>query len=109
MGGGDTEMLYASFWQANYEKYPVHECAVICAKMVEKGVYPPPGVEIIGQWLSTGGRGVTIFKAKDQVAALNEYYVWELEKPGFFKHQETIVIDNLADGVGRTLAYKKVL
>jgi hypothetical protein len=30
-------------------------------------------------------------------------------RPGFFKHGETIAVDDLADAVARALAYKKVL
>jgi hypothetical protein len=86
MGGGDTEMLYASLWQVNLEKYGLHEASVIAAKLFEKGVYPPAGVEIIGQWVTTQGRGITIFKCEDPLAVLTEGNVFELEKPGYWKN-----------------------
>jgi len=102
-------MLYASLWQVNNDKYSLHESAVIAAKLFEKGAYPPPGVEIIGQWVTTQGRGITIFKCEDPLAVLTEGNVFELEKPGYWKYQETFPVMNLAEGIGATLPYKKVL
>ena len=102
-------MLYASLWQVNKDRHSLHEAGGIAAKAFEKGVYPPKGVEIIGQWVTTQGRGITIFKAEDPVAVLEEGNVFEYEKPGFFKYQEIFPVMNLAEGIASMLSYKKVL
>ncbi len=109
MGGGDKEVLFASLWQVNVEKHSPQEAAAIAAKAFEKGIYPPKGVEIVGQWLTTQGRGITIFKAEDPGAVLMEGDVFGIEKSGFFKHQETFPVMNMAEHIGGILSHKKAL
>ena len=109
MGGGDNDMLFASLWKVNIEKCSLKEASMAAAKMFEKEVYPPKGVEIIGQWVTTQGRGITIFEAEDPEAVLMEGDVIELEKTGLFKYQETFPVMNMSDHIGGMLSHKKVL
>ena len=56
------------------------------AEMMQKGMYPPEGIKLVGNYVSAGGNwGVTVYEAESEEAAYKEANVWRVHTPGFFK------------------------
>ncbi|MBM3300678.1 MAG: DUF3303 family protein [Deltaproteobacteria bacterium] len=78
-----------TFWKLNPSIKP-EEIAKVAAKIMEKGQFPPEGMDILGWYICPGGRGVTITESKtiDPAVAFKNWLVWVQEKTEFFEEYE---------------------
>lgn len=78
-------MLFISHWELNNDFEP-SELAGIAQKLIEKRLYPVPGVEQIGWYLSASDYwGISIYKADSEEALVKNTNMWRMVKPGIFK------------------------
>ena len=64
---------------------PAMQHVQIAKKLMDAGLFPPQGVEILRMDKTPGGWGVTVFKADSAKAANDMVGIWRISAPGFFK------------------------
>jgi len=79
-------MLFLSYWELN-ENITPKDIVELAAKLMEKGIWPAEGTEILGFYVTTEVPiwGITIEEAESVESILKGAAVWTNEKPGFFK------------------------
>jgi hypothetical protein len=79
-------MLFLSYWELN-ENITPKDVVELAAKLMEKGLWPAEGTEILGFYTTTEVPiwGITIEEAESVESILKGAAVWTNEKPGFFK------------------------
>ncbi len=97
-----------AFWKLNPSISP-DEIAKIAARILEKGLYPAEGVEILGWYICPGGKGVTIAESKsiDPTRVFKDWLVWVQEKTGFFEYYEILPAVSAQEAIQMVLAKPK--
>jgi hypothetical protein len=97
-----------AFWKLNPSISP-DNLAKVAAKILEKGLYPPEGMEILGWYICPGGKGVTIIESKalDAAAAFKGWLVWVQEQTGFFESYEILPAVSAQEAIQMVLAKPK--
>jgi hypothetical protein len=81
-------MQFITYWELN-ENMPEAERQAIAGKLMESGMFPPEGVEII-RWDSTPDLwGVVIFEAVSVEKVVEAIGQWRVAGAGFFKSTKT--------------------
>ena len=92
-------MLCITYWELN-EDADVGKIVALAAELTQKGVYPPKGVKVIGQYITAGNWGVTIYEAENEKAVFDEVNVWRVAYgPGVFKFLKQSVVASTADAI----------
>ena len=97
-----------TFWKLNPSIGP-ENIAKVAAKIMEKGLFPPEGMEILGWYICPGGKGVTITESKtiDPAVAFKNWLVWVQEMTGFFEYYEVLPAVSAAEAIQMVLAKPK--
>jgi hypothetical protein len=101
-------MVTVTFWTLN-PNLPPSKIAEVAAKLMEKGVWPPKGMKLLGFYVCPGGRGVTISEGEVATAANGEelafqsYVAWTKELPGIFASYEVMPAVTAEKAVSITL------
>lgn len=97
-----------TFWKINQSIGP-ENVAKVAAKIMEKGLFPPEGMEILGWYICPGGKGVTITESKtiDPAVAFKNWLVWVQEMTGFFEYYEVLPAVSAAEAIQMVLAKPK--
>lgn len=97
-----------TFWKLNPNIGP-ENIAKVAAKIMEKGLFPPEGMEILGWYICPGGKGVTITESKtiDPAVAFKNWLVWVQEMTGFFECYEVLPAVSAAEAIQMVLAKPK--
>jgi hypothetical protein len=100
--------ISVAFWKLSQSIAP-ENLAKVAAKLMEKGLYPPEGVEILGWYICPGGKGVTITESKtiDPAVAFKSWLVWVQEMTGFFESYEILPAVSAVEAVQMVLAKPK--
>ena len=80
----DQKMLFLCYWELN-ENMPVIDHLKLGKMLMESGLFPPPGIELIRFDMTPDYWGVTIFKAESVEAAFSCIDLWRAAGTGFFK------------------------
>jgi hypothetical protein len=102
-GGG--RMVSVTFWTLNPDVSP-SKIAEVAAKLMQKGLWPPKGMKVLGFYVCPGGRGVTISEvegANEDEIAFEGFVAWTKELPGIFASYETMPAVTAEKGVEITL------
>ena len=97
-----------TFWKLNPNIGP-ENIAKVAAKIMEKGLFPPEGMEILGWYICPGGKGVTITESKtiDPAVAFKNWLVWVQEMTGFFESYEVLPAVSAQEAIQMVLAKSK--
>jgi hypothetical protein len=100
--------ISVAFWKLN-QNVPPENLAKVAAKIMEKGLFPPEGMEILGWYICPGGRGVTISESKtiDPAVAFKNWLVWVQEMTGFFESYEILPAVSAQEAIQMVLAKPK--
>jgi hypothetical protein len=100
--------ISVTFWKLN-QNVPPENLAKVAAKIMEKGLFPPEGMEILGWYICPGGRGVTISESKtiDPAVAFKNWLVWVQEMTGFFESYEILPAVSAQEAIQMVLAKPK--
>ena len=81
--------ISVTFWKLGPNVSP-EDAAKVAVSLMEKGSFPPEGVEILGWYICPGGRGVTITESKsvESAEAFKNWLVWVQERKDFFECYE---------------------
>ena len=86
-------MVSITFWTLN-PNLPPSKIAEVAGKLMEKGLWPPKRMKLLGWYVCPGGRGVTISEGEGAAAAdeiaFENYVLWTRELPGIFASYETL-------------------
>ena len=79
-------MLFLSYWELN-ENITPKDVVKVGAELMEKKLWPPKGVKILGWYTTTGVPiwGITIYETEKVEQVLKSAAIWTNAKPGFFK------------------------
>ena len=77
-------MLFLCYWELN-ENVAVIDHLKVGKMLNEAGLFPPPGIEILGFHITPDYWGVTLFKAESAEAAFANMALWRTAGTGFFK------------------------
>jgi hypothetical protein len=92
-------MLCITYWELS-EDADFSKIGDIAAELNQKGIYPPKGINVIGQYMTAGNWGVTIYEAENEKAVYDEVNVWRVAfGPGFFKFLKQSVLFTTTDAV----------
>ncbi|MDD1773228.1 MAG: DUF3303 domain-containing protein [Methanomassiliicoccales archaeon] len=97
-----------TFWKLNPDISP-ENITKVAAKIMEKGLFPPEGMEILGWYICPGGKGVTITESKtiDPAVAFKNWLVWVQEMTGFFECYEVLPAVSAQEAMQMVLEKKK--
>jgi len=78
-----------TFWKLAQNVSP-EDVAKVTAKLMEEGLFPPKGTEILGFYICPGGRGVTITESKsaESADAVRNWLMWIKERKDMFECYE---------------------
>lgn len=96
------------FWKLNPSISP-ENIAKVAAKIMEKGLFPSEGMDVLGWYVCPGGKGVTIVESKtiDPAEAFKNWLVWVQEMPGFFECYEVLPAVSSQEAIQMVLAKPK--
>ena len=95
-----------TFWKLAPNVSP-EDVAKVGAKLMEKGLFPPKGMELRGFYICPGGKGVTITESKsnESADAVRNWLMWVHEKKDMFEcyevHPAVTVEDAIAMALGK--------
>ncbi len=103
-------MVSITFWTLN-PNLPPSKIAEVAAKLMEKDLWPPKGMKLLGFYVCPGGRGVTISEAEGEgptaataeELAFQNYVLWTKEMPGIFASYEVMPAVTAEKAVSITL------
>jgi len=101
-----TTLKIVGFWKISSKISPA-KTAEIAAKLLEKGLYPPEGMEIVEWLICPGGRGVIVAEVPDEMAALSSWLVWENAEPGYFEYIEMMPAVEAKDAISLVMKQSK--
>jgi len=78
--------ISVAFWKIN-PNVSTEDIAKVAVKLMKKGLYPPKGVKILGDYICPGGRGVTITESKS-ADAFKDWLYWVQEKKDIYECYE---------------------
>ena len=81
-------MMFVTYWELN-EDMSVEQRQQVAERLVTKGLFPPPNVNLIRWDATPDGWGILIAEAEtaqDYFTALN---LWRASGAGLFKHTKT--------------------
>jgi hypothetical protein len=85
--GGCEGVKIVGFWKIN-TNIEAKKLGEVAAKLLEKGVYPPEGMEIKEWLICPGGKGIIVAEVPDEKAAYESWAVWTAALPGYFEWLE---------------------
>jgi hypothetical protein len=90
-GGGEKLSISVTFWRLN-PSVAAEDVAKLTMKLMEKKLYPPEGVKILGFYICPGGKGVTISESETATsdAAFKNWLVWVQERRDLFECYEVM-------------------
>lgn len=96
--------ISVTFWKLGPSVSP-EDAARVAVKLMEKRLFPPKGVEILGEYICPGGRGVTITESKspESAEAFKNWLVWLQEKKDFFECYEAHPAVSIQDAIKMAL------
>jgi len=79
-------MLFLSYWELN-ENITPKDIVKLASELMEKGLWPPEGTEVLGFYTTTDVPiwGITIEEADSVESILKGAAAWTNAKPGIFK------------------------
>jgi len=80
----NEKLLFVCYWELN-ENMPVEEHLMLGKKLLESGLFPPPGIELIRFDMTPGYWGITVFKAASSEDAFACINIWRTAGTGVFK------------------------
>lgn len=81
-------MLFLTYWELD-EKMAVADRQAAGAKLLESGLFPPDGVEVIRWDATPDGWGILICEADSAESISNALNLWRSVGTGFFKRTRT--------------------
>ena len=81
----DQKMLFLCYWELN-ENVPVIDHLKLGKMLLESGLFPPPGTELIRFDMTPDYWGITVFKAESAEAAFSCIDLWRVAGTGVFKN-----------------------
>lgn len=104
--GGDKAAVSVVFWKINTKLKP-EDIAKVAAKVMEKGLFPPEGTEILAWYICPGGKGVTITESKgiNPAETFRNWMLWVEDMP-FFEEYEVLPAISAADAIQMALRKK---
>ncbi len=83
--------ISVTFWKLN-PSVSAEDVAKTTMKLMEKKLYPPEGVKILGFYICPGGRGVTIGESEtaSSEAAFKNWLTWIQERRDLFECYEVM-------------------
>lgn len=83
--------ISVTFWKLGPNVAP-DEVAKLTMKLMEKKVYPPEGVKVLGFYVCPGGKGVTITESQTATSesAFQNWLTWIQEKKDLFECYEVM-------------------
>lgn len=96
--------ISVTFWRLN-ANVTAEEVAKITMKLIEKKVYPPEGVKILGFYICPGGKGVTITESETATSetAFKNWLAWVQERRDLFECYEVMPAVSVEDAVKMAL------
>jgi len=96
------------FWKTNPNLSP-EAIAKAAASIMQKGIYPGKGCEILAWYMCPGGKGVSILEYKDAGpnAEFENWLTWVKELPGIFVEYEAMPAVSALEAVQMVLSKKK--
>ena len=95
-------MLCMMYWELN-EDMPTEERLGIAGQLMESGMFPPEGANVVGWWGTPDNWGILLVEAEDEAAAFDSLNTWRMAGAGFFTFTKTApamkIEDSLAHGV----------
>jgi hypothetical protein len=88
---GGEMMIIVTFWALNPNVQP-SKVAEVAAQLMQKGLWPPKSAKLLGWYVCTGGRGVTITEiegASPEEVDFENWVMWLKEYPGIFASFES--------------------
>ena len=91
-----------TFWKINPKIRPA-DVAKVAAKIMEKGLYPPEGMEILAWYICPGGEGVTITESEtiDPAEEFKNWMIWVKDEE-FFEYYRTYSAISAAEAIEMT-------
>lgn len=80
----DKKMLFPCYWELN-ENMPVIDHLKLGKTLLESGLFPSPGIELIRFDMTPDYWGITLFKAESVEAAFTCVDLWRVAGTGVFK------------------------
>jgi hypothetical protein len=80
----DQKMLFLCYWELN-ENMPVTDHLKLGKMLLDSGLFPPPGTELIRFDMTPDYWGITVFKAESAEAAFSAIELWRVGGTGVFK------------------------
>ena len=78
-------MLFLCYWELN-ENIAVIDHLKLGKMLMESGLFPPPGTELIRFDMTPDYWGITVFKAESAEAAFSAIDLWRVAGTGVFKN-----------------------
>ena len=95
-------MLCMMYWELN-EDMPTEERLGIAGKLMESGMFPPEGANVVGWWGTPDNWGILLVEAENEAAAFDSLNSWRMAGAGFFTFTKTApamkIEDSIAHGV----------
>lgn len=81
--------ISVTFWKLGENVSP-EDTAKVAASLMEKGLFPPKDVQVLGWYICPGGKGVTITESKsaDSAESFKNWLVWIQERKDLFEFYE---------------------
>lgn len=94
-------MLIMMYWELN-EDMPAEERLEVAGKLMESGMFPPEGADVVGWWGTPDNWGILLVEAETAEAAFDSLNTWRTAGAGFFTFTKTApamkVEDSIAHG-----------
>jgi len=94
------------FWKINTE-IDAKKLAEVAAKLLEKGAFPPEGMEIKEWLMCPGGNGIIVAEVPDEKVAYMSWAAWNGAMPGYFDYLEMMPAVEVQDAIAMSLAPPK--
>ena len=91
-------MLFMMYWELN-EDMPSDERLAIAANLMESGMFPPEGANVVGWWGTPDNWGILLVEAENEEAAFDSLNLWRNAGAGFFTFTKTAPAMKIEDSV----------
>ena len=91
-------MLIMMYWELN-EDMPSDERLEVASNLMESGMFPPEGANVIGWWGTPDNWGILLVEAENEAAAFNSLNSWRMAGPGFFTFTKSAPAMKIEDSI----------
>ena len=99
-------MLVMMYWELN-EDMPSEERLEIAGGLMQSGMFPPEGANVVGWWGTPDNWGILLVEAENEAAAFDSLNMWRTAGAGFFTFTKSAPAMKIEDSVAHGIELMK--